>query len=316
MDSSIYKDLFNSLDDQIAIIDAQGDVVAYNQSWYQGEGRSDSIRCGVSNYLDTCKTYADKGNSFSIAAIEGLTELIKGQKTAFSLDYPWKSEEKIHWFSLYATPLKSSKNLFIIRHQDITERKLIEEQNRLLAQTDSMTGLYNRRAFDELYLKEWRRALRAERPISIMMIDLDFFKSINDNYGHHAGDECLCRIADILTKTLGRPGDICCRYGGEEFIIALNNANISTGYTLAKRIKQYVYELNIDNIHSHHNQRLTVSIGIACVTPKNDGDPNALVHEADKALYIAKSNGRNTIACSSLKVSPISRTMDANAASL
>lgn len=302
MDSSIYKDFFNSLDDQIAIIDPQGKVVAGNQSWQQSEGRSDSICCGISNYLDTCTSYADQGNRFSIAAIKGLNELIKGRRRSFSLDYPWKHNNKVHWFSLHATPLKSSKNLFIIRHQDITERKLIEEQNRLLAQTDSMTGLYNRRAFDEQYNKEWRRGLRAEYPLSIMMIDLDFFKGINDSYGHHVGDNCLRKVADILEKTLNRPGDICSRYGGEEFIVALSNASIAMAYTLAKQIKQSVYNLDIDNRHSHHDQRLTVSIGIACTIPKNSSESNTLILEADKALYIAKINGRNTIASSSLTV--------------
>jgi diguanylate cyclase len=174
--------------------------------------------------------------------------------------------------------------------------KQLEEVNERLQKisaTDALTGLYNRRYFDESLKREYARAARNKAPLSVMMIDLDRFKSINDNYGHVFGDEALRQTALRMQDVLKRPGDVAFRYGGEEYVILLPDTNTSAARIIAKQIWSAMRSSQI--FHDDQSETITVSIGIATVVPSPNGDPNKLLRDADHKLYRAKEEGRDRI---------------------
>jgi len=164
-----------------------------------------------------------------------------------------------------------------------------------LAYTDGLTDVANRRRFDELLAKEWKVAARARTPISLLMIDVDYFKAFNDNYGHQAGDLCLQQVGHALQSTLKRPADVCARYGGEEFVALLPGTDLNGAVTVGEQILSRITALGIP--HAGSTLRcLSVSIGAASLFPAPLTEPDALVHAADTALYDAKGAGRNRVA--------------------
>lgn len=167
---------------------------------------------------------------------------------------------------------------------------LLEQQR--LATTDALTGIGNRRRFDEMLEREWDRASRSGTPISLLLIDVDHFKRYNDLYGHVAGDECLRRVAETLRMLAKRPTDVCARYGGEEFALILAETPLSGAVTLAEEAVAAVRALGIEHGASEHG-RVTISAGVASVVPAASHDPTPLVDAADEALYAAKRQGRD-----------------------
>lgn len=166
------------------------------------------------------------------------------------------------------------------------------------AATDALTGLSNRRHFDTVFEKEWKRNLRDKKSLSILLFDVDHFKSYNDNYGHLAGDNCLIELAEFLKSAdiARRPGDVIARYGGEEFIVLLSDVSVEHAKAVAERICQGINQLNIP--HNHRDDGLshvTVSVGISYCDALYRIYPNMLIDHADKALYQAKRAGRNQI---------------------
>lgn len=162
---------------------------------------------------------------------------------------------------------------------------------------DCLTGVHNRRHFDERLAAEWGRALRTGSALSLIMLDLDCFKLYNDRYGHQAGDQCLRRVASTLKASLLRSVDLVARYGGEEFVCLLPDTELDGALTLAQRLCQQVFDQQIEHADSSAAPVVTVSLGV-CSTRKGVGVPvtataNALLSEADVQLYRAKSNGRN-----------------------
>jgi diguanylate cyclase (GGDEF)-like protein len=162
----------------------------------------------------------------------------------------------------------------------------------LMAGTDPLTYLANRRKLDEVLASEWNRCLRHQRPISVIMADVDHFKDYNDSFGHKAGDECLCRFADVLKKFARRTGDLAVRYGGEEFVLLLPNLDAVGAYNLAEDIRT-----SVEKIQSGDSEKpspnVTVSLGVATTVPQDGKKPENLVLDADKAMYTAKHAGRN-----------------------
>ena len=175
------------------------------------------------------------------------------------------------------------------------ELELANEQLRLLSTLDGLTGISNRRYFEELLGQEWKRGLRDKTPISLLMIDIDFFKNYNDTYGHQAGDECLRQIADAFAHRVRRPGDFTARYGGEEFVILLSNTSIKGAVKVGEDVRQLIENLRIPHETSNVSQYVTASIGIVSVVPNTYNDPAGFVKKADIALYSAKRSGRNKI---------------------
>ncbi len=175
----------------------------------------------------------------------------------------------------------------------------LEDLNRALARLsslDGLTGLLNRRAFDETLAVEWRRAYRSETPVSLILADIDSFKAFNDIYGHQGGDDCLRWVARTLTASFARAGDFVARYGGEEFVVLLPGTGIAQAKILAERVRADVEALGILHEGSSAAGIVTLSAGVATLVPREGISPAVLVSEADRALYEAKGRGRNTVA--------------------
>jgi two-component system chemotaxis family response regulator WspR len=164
-----------------------------------------------------------------------------------------------------------------------------------LAHRDGLTGLTNRRHFDEQYTEEWRRAERKKHLVSLIMFDVDFFKAYNDALGHLEGDECLKRISRAVAGIPCRPGDVVARYGGEEFIVLLPETDASGGRLIAEKLRQEVENLQLPHPASAVGPFVTVSLGVVTGVPMPDCSPDSLVKLADEALYRAKAAGRNRI---------------------
>lgn len=158
---------------------------------------------------------------------------------------------------------------------------------------DGLTGINNRRSFDEYFSQEWRRALRTKSTISIMICDVDFFKLYNDHYGHLAGDDCLRVVAKTLASSIQRAGDMVARYGGEEFVVLLVNTSFRSAELVASRIHQNIEKLQLPHETSKCKPTLTISGGVASAIPENNYSEKTLLAAADKALYLAKQSGRN-----------------------
>ncbi|MCW9081224.1 MAG: GGDEF domain-containing protein, partial [Colwellia sp.] len=187
------------------------------------------------------------------------------------------------------------QNYLISMVRDIGCRKQIEEQLRLFSFTDGLTGIANRRKLDEYMDIEWRRAIRYELPISVIMIDIDYFKPYNDTYGHLQGDICLKAVASIIQKSLIRPGDLCARYGGEEFIVLLSDTDEKGSLHIANKINCNLANEKIKHCKSDINTFVTVSMGLASIVPTSKNTSSQLISKADQALYQAKREGRNKI---------------------
>ena len=184
--------------------------------------------------------------------------------------------------------------------RDITERKQAEaklqkanQELQSLANLDSLTGVANRRYFDECFANQWKQMSIAKQPLSLILCDVDYFKKYNDFYGHQAGDYCLQQIAQALANSIRKPEAILARYGGEEFAIILPNTNAEIAINIATRIIQTVQQLNLPHAASEISEWITISLGITQVIPTQAISPDFLIYRADQALYQAKQQGRN-----------------------
>jgi diguanylate cyclase (GGDEF)-like protein/hemerythrin-like metal-binding protein len=161
--------------------------------------------------------------------------------------------------------------------------------------TDGLLGIANRRCFDEKLVEEWYRGRREQQPLALLMIDVDHFKRYNDSYGHLAGDDCLRAVAQAAASAVKRPADLLARYGGEEMIVLLPNTDLDGAHCVATRIQTQLEASHIAHRDSPVADHVTVSIGIAAVTPTGSHEPDFIIAAADRALYAAKENGRNQI---------------------
>jgi diguanylate cyclase (GGDEF)-like protein len=187
-------------------------------------------------------------------------------------------------------------NVAVVRARVRTHLTLKRQSDamRELTLTDALTGVANRRSFNDTIDNEWRRCARSGAPLSVIMIDIDHFKRYNDAYGHQAGDACLKQVAEAMVHCAGRPPDLLARYGGEEFVILLPQVGEEGARTVAQRILNGVRGLAIPHRMSSAGDTVTVSLGVATVVPgENSCDADALVRTADGALYQAKEAGRN-----------------------
>ncbi|EPQ3874814.1 GGDEF domain-containing protein [Acinetobacter baumannii] len=167
------------------------------------------------------------------------------------------------------------------------------QQLSLLSQQDALTGLANRRYLDETLDNEWRRALRHETPLTIMMVDIDFFKPYNDSLGHLKGDQCLKDIATAISSIAARSGDLVARYGGEEFLLLFPMTNAQQAKIQAERLMNAIKKIAIVHPCSSVSPYVTISVGVATTIPRLNDSISAFVSRADHALYQAKTNGRN-----------------------
>ncbi|MDA9439480.1 diguanylate cyclase [Bradyrhizobium sp. CCBAU 51745] len=183
--------------------------------------------------------------------------------------------------------------------RDLTDQKRAETALKELATKDGLTGLSNRRAFDQMLTSEWARAQRTQKPLALLFVDVDHFKLFNDEHGHQNGDECLRAVARVVRRYALRPLDLASRYGGEEFALILPEMGCDDACTIAEEIRRAVMALQIAHGARGAGDRVTLSVGVACHVPgEADGTPNNLLNAADQALYAAKRLGRNRVVCS------------------
>jgi diguanylate cyclase (GGDEF)-like protein len=184
------------------------------------------------------------------------------------------------------------------QQQLIESSEILKHLNLKLEQasyTDSLTTMFNRRYFNIVYEREFKRSLRSNTPFVFMMLDIDFFKQYNDTYGHLQGDLALQAVAKVLKTTLQRPGDYPFRLGGEEFGIILTDTDCHNARIMGEKVRASIEHLKIEHKGSKILPTLSVSIGGICIVPKVDMGEDALIHEADTNLYAAKERGRNQV---------------------
>lgn len=241
--------------------------------------------------IDCCRVYG--GTRYRIAAgwivCTGVLSLL--------LVYMMQDSIPGMLFHLYFTFPNFASLLFSYYNENFIrlsyKQHLLRKQLRELAQRDGLTGIANRRYFDDNYLKLWQKSISNKESISVLIIDIDFYKKYNDCYGHMAGDECLVLVAQLLTKTVQLPEAIVARYGGEEFVVVLPYTNAQQATSVAEAISEAIKQEHIAHKDSLVAKQITVSIGIAVCIVSEKTEPTRLVNNADQALYQAKHNGRN-----------------------
>lgn len=179
--------------------------------------------------------------------------------------------------------------------RDMTEHKKAQLALQRLATVDGLTGLVNRRVFDETLQVEWRRALRHSQPLSLILADIDHFKEFNDRHGHLRGDDCLRAVGDALLSTLFRTADLAARYGGEEFAVILPGTDEAGALVVAERLRAAVGAMRLPDKDGGESLSVTMSVGVATAMPAVDSNPANLIAAADDALYTAKNGGRDSV---------------------
>jgi len=194
--------------------------------------------------------------------------------------------------------------MFDISERKRTEEKLLNMQRELeeLSFKDGLTGVPNRRRFDTMMETEWRDARDSHKPISLVVLDIDFFKQYNDHYGHLEGDECLKRVASALSGIVRRPADLLCRFGGEEFVLLLPDTDEAEALALGWRCLDLVDKALIPHAGIGSGKRVTMSAGVNSIVPKEGDELSAFIKRADQRLYMAKQRGRARVVADDLTV--------------
>lgn len=205
-------------------------------------------------------------------------------------EFCYERSEYQSWYHIVVVKLGDG---CVVSFRDISQSKQMEEKLKQLANVDGLTQVANRRKFDEYLANEWRRCMREKHHLSLILCDVDSFKNYNDTYGHQAGDDCLVKVAKVIQETVKRPADLVARYGGEEFAIILPNTRATGAMIVAETIGKQILDLQIYHVNSPVSQYVTVSLGVSSIIPTVKFSPELLVAAADRALYQAKSAGRN-----------------------
>ena len=288
--------LLNSLEDQISVIDRDGVIHYTNLAWdlfAEQNGMPQGYNWLGVNYIGVCDGSEEP---LARAAVEGIRRVVRQELETFYLEYPCHSPDTQRWFMMRVAPVKGIEpEFYAVAHINITERKLLELEVANLSLHDPLTGLANRRLFNNFLYNEWRRSMREHTPLSLIMLDLDNFKACNDHLGHQMGDGSLQLVGHLLQSFCQRPADLPCRFGGDEFALILGNTNREAAQRIGEEIRQAIHDLDIvvaDNI------QLSASIGIATYTAEQplEGE-GELLAAADAALYSAKEAGKNRSYC-------------------
>lgn len=242
---------------------------------------------------------------YAVGGVTGILLMGAGVHMVFA--YPLQKAIIDVYFLLSVSIISLLSAYFVERftRQDYVHKQLLQrEQAQLqevnehlqhLVTNDSLTGIANRRYFDEVIEDEWRRAQRGHYPLALLMVDIDHFKAYNDHYGHQKGDEALRIVAKTLAGFGKRAGDMVARYGGEEFVMISAGTAYKDAIALANKICKAISNVRIPHDNSPVSSVVTVSIGVAVITPLLEQDVSTLIHDSDKNLYQAKANGRNCV---------------------
>ncbi len=297
-----------AMTDSVFISNTAGEIVNFNKAFATVHGlrnKSEYPR-NLSEFFEVGELLTVDGKVAPLDARPTIRAL-RGE-TATDVEYKFRRKDTGEtWFGSYSfSPIREKNGSIsgsVTVARDITEHKRVEQQLEeafrtveTLAITDALTGLANRRRFDQCLFTEWRRAMRDRKPLSLLIVDADLFKSYNDTYGHLRGDSCLKQIAEGALDVVARPGDLVARFGGEEFAIILPNTGPSGALQLAQDICAVMRNRQLPH-SSNPLGIVTVSVGCATLIPQPGKHAADLIDYADKALYQAKRTGRNR-ACS------------------
>lgn len=209
-----------------------------------------------------------------------------------------RKDESLFWTALSIAPVADDHGVikyFVSVSEDVTEKRKIQSILQEMSFHDALTGVANRRRFDEYFDLEWRRANRTGKSLAVIMVDIDFFKNYNDKLGHQAGDDCLKLIAKELEKRIVRAGDLLARYGGEEFVCILPETDIAGASVIANALRESIFALKLPHPDSTVSEYVTISLGIGVSRQVRDDSSANLLRAADEALYRAKLLGRNRV---------------------
>ncbi|EHL31073.1 sensor domain-containing diguanylate cyclase [Legionella drancourtii] len=274
----------------VLIVDKQKNILYVNPQITKSTGYTRKELYGQ-------KTDIFRGDQTPNNVLPDLWKIIKSGST-------WKGEllyqrkdGSVFWQSWNIAPVLDNHGEiqhFAAVGEDITEKMKLQSLLQEMSYMDGLTGIANRRRFDDFLTHEWYRAARYAKPLAIIMMDIDFFKRYNDSLGHLAGDDALKRVVHALKSRVLRRTDLLARYGGEEFICILPDTNVIDATLFAETLRQAVCALQLPHPDSNISSFVTISVGVACCTPR-EGEPSNLLGLADEALYRAKTLGRNRV---------------------
>ncbi len=301
-DITARKKAEESISELAAIVESSDDAII-GQSL---DGMITSWNSGAEKLYGYTKEEA-VGNSISLLVppdhpeqtLELLEQIREGKRVDHYDTVRIKKNGDLIYVSITISPVKDYTGRIVAASaifRDITEKKKTEEVLRHLSTMDGLTGIANRRAFDIFLDEEWKRALRSKYQVTILMVDVDFFKNYNDTYGHLQGDECLKSVVAILKSAARRPGDMAARFGGEEFVVFLSTADTEHAVSIAEKIRRDIEALEMPHERSEISSSVTVSIGVVSAVPDPNMSANDFLQCADEALYKGKEEGRNRVA--------------------
>jgi len=243
-------------------------------------------------YQDDLGEIVKQGRLAGRTVLRLLDKIVESQSSTY--DIAVANYEASRQYTLFIIAIVFTVITFFVMYVLRLSGKQLKQISRLTI-IDDVSGTYNRRYFDMVLEEEWRRSMREYTPLSLLMVDIDFFKAYNDNYGHQMGDVCLYAIGKILSGQLNRASDFTARYGGEEFVIVLPNTKVEYARLLAERIRRSVEEARIKAGNEQVSPWVTVSIGVATTTAEYEQSSAVLVKAADNCLYESKHKGRNRV---------------------
>lgn len=304
----IYQhEILNSINLGLIVVDADENILLWN-SWVE---KHSGIRAELALHRKIEAAFASAPSSAFMTALRsnityGLPAVLsnafhRSPLALFNFDDVFDQQLAIHQ-SITITSLVTDDNnrCSLIQISDsstsIRREKMLRSHSEVLkrdATTDSLTGLYNRRFFDEHYKISLGQAIRQKHPLSIFMVDIDYFKQYNDYYGHPAGDKILVEVASTLKSQISRSSDMVARYGGEEFVMILPNMTEQNSMKFAEKLIAAVSQLALPHLKSKSEKIITISIGASTYDPNQHREVTALIDAADTALYKAKQQGRN-----------------------
>jgi len=283
---SVRAAAFDRLGAMVAVLDGSGLILDTNESWRLFARLNDgspSMTGTMVNYLEVCDRAAANGSSMASIVATGLREVLAGEREKFDVEYPCPSPIENRWFLLQASsaPVVDGAGL-VMFHVDITARKALSDRLAALASDDELTGLPNRRSAVEYLDAQLAVASDRGEDVWVLFLDVDDFKSVNDQYGHHVGDELLVKIAE-RARRLVRSGDLLCRFGGDEFVVVCPATTRHGAAELAARIRTVMAErFQVGSLEL----RRSISVGFASSTEASTIE--SLVSAADAEMYVDK----------------------------
>lgn len=294
--------VLDALTASICVLNLDGQIVAVNEAWRRFSATNNGSGDYVGeSYLQVCDKVAGDDRAVAQDIAKAVRDVLAGRRSLMETEYPCPSAEEQRWFLLRVTELcdkNGDRTGAVVSHQDVTSRRLLEERLKMIADTDELTGLPNRRKFLRLAKDALQAVKKSGARVSLVVLDLDRFKEVNDTLGHDAGDETLRQIADQLSRGL-RPGDILARWGGEELVVMLPETDQWGGILVAERLRARIEAYSIETTTASFS--VTASFGVTQLL-ETDDDLRAALARADKALYDAKEAGRNCVRTLSMEL--------------